>query len=40
MVMFKINFVIDIEETSQFNAFECYFCLGVIWKKFVDTLIH
>ena len=30
--MFKINFVFDDETTAQFNAFECYFYLGVIWK--------
>ena len=32
MVMFKVNFVFDIETTAQFSAFERYFYLGVIWK--------
>ena len=32
MVMFKVNFVFNIETAAQFSTFECYFYFGVIWK--------
>ena len=30
MVMFKVNFIFNIETTAQFSAFERYFYLGGI----------
>ena len=35
IVMLKVNLVFDIKTTAQFSAFECYFNLSVIWKKFL-----
>ena len=39
MVMFKVNFVFDIETTAQFSTFERYFASNLLTHLFIDFSI-